>query len=64
MSWDVILVFIYMAAGYWATGQTIYANKILIGTASNIFLQRVILGAVFGIILIPVAIIKNILFRD
>ena len=64
MSWDTILVFIYLAAGYWATGQTIYANKILIGAASDIFLQRVILGAIFGFVLIPIAIIKNILFRN
>ena len=33
-----ILFFIYMAAGYWATGMTIYANKMLIGTGNAIFM--------------------------
>ena len=54
-----ILFFIYMAAGYWATGRTIYANKILIGAGNTIFLQKVIMGTLFGWILIPVALIKT-----
>ena len=56
-----ILLIIYMALGYWTTGKTIYANKILIGTGNAIFMQRVIWGTLFGWILIPVAIIKKLL---
>lgn len=48
-----------MAVGYWATGITIYANKILIGTGTGIFMQRLIMGTLFGWILIPVALIKT-----
>ena len=48
-----------MAAGYWATGRTIYANKILIGTGTGIFMQRLIMGTLFGWILIPVALINT-----
>lgn len=49
---------LYAAAGYWAVGQTIYADKIRIGTWQDLFLQRLILGIFLGIILIPLAIIK------
>lgn len=52
---------IYLILGYWATGQTIYRNKILIGTGQAIFMQRVIMGFLLGFILIPVAIIRLIL---
>lgn len=55
-----ILIIIYIIAGYWATGKTIYANKILIGTWNGIFIQRMAFGAILGWILIPVAIIKSI----
>ena len=48
---------IYLVLGYWAVGQTIYRNKILIGTASNIFIQKLAIGMIFGFILIPIAII-------
>ena len=53
-----ILFFIYMAAGYWATGKTIYANKILFGTGNAIFMQRLIMGTLFSWALIPIALIK------
>ena len=55
----IILFFIYMALGYWATGRTIYANKILIGTSTNIFTQRLLWGTLFGLVLIPWALIKR-----
>lgn len=53
-------IIIYMIAAYWATGKTIYANKIVIGSASSIFLQRLTIGFVLGIILIPIAIAKTL----
>ncbi|MGN0469681.1 MAG: hypothetical protein ACI4GV_02040 [Acutalibacteraceae bacterium] len=56
-----ILALIYMILGYWATGKTIYANKILIGKWSVIFIQRFILGLFLGWVLIPVALIKTFL---
>lgn len=56
-----MLLLIYMVLGYWATGQTIYRDKILIGTGQAIFLKRVITGFILGFILIPVAIIRLIL---
>ncbi len=56
----MILIAIYMIAGYWATGKTIYANKILIGAWNTIFLQRVIMGTLLGVVLIPWAIIKSV----
>lgn len=54
----IILFIIYMIAGYWATGKTIYANKIIIYTGHQLFLQRMIWGTLGGFILIPWAIIK------
>lgn len=53
-----IFIIIYIILGYWATGQTIYRNKILLGTASGIFLNRVILGFLLGFVLIPIAVIR------
>ena len=55
----LIVLGIYMAAGYWATGKTIYANKILIGEWNTIFLRRVTMGTILGVVLIPWAIIKT-----
>lgn len=52
---------IYLILGYWATGKTIYRNKILIGTGQSIFLQRVTVGFCLGFILIPIAIIRLVL---
>ena len=59
----LIIAIVYIIAGYWATGETIYANKILIGQAGDIFIQRCVMGAILGWALIPVAIIKRIFSR-
>lgn len=56
----MVLLLIYMALGYWATGRTIYADKILIGTENGIFGRRLCMGFLFGWVLIPWAIIKMI----
>lgn len=53
-----ILLLVYVVAGYWAATQTIYANKIMIGSWSAIFVQKALVGALLGWILIPIAIIK------
>ncbi|MGN1317679.1 MAG: hypothetical protein ACI4VF_01590 [Lachnospirales bacterium] len=57
---DNVIIIIYVILGYWACGKTIYANKIRIGSASNLFITRLILGSLLGIILIPLAIIRVI----
>jgi len=59
----MILVIIYLIAGYWAIGKTLYANKIVYGSWDGILMQRVVLGFVLGWLLIPVAIIKSFLSR-
>ena len=57
-----MLVIIYMILGYWATGKTIYANKVIIYSGfGTLFLQRVIMGTLLGWVLSPWAIIKMIL---
>lgn len=57
-----MIIIIYMILGYWATGKTIYANKVLIYSGfGTLFLQRVIMGTLLGWVLIPWAIIKMIL---
>lgn len=38
----------------------IYANKIQIGTMKNIFLNRLVVGILLGVILIPVASLKKL----
>lgn len=57
-----LLVFAYIAAGYWATGWTIYYNKIVIETQPlGLFGKKILYGTLFGWILIPVAIIRKII---
>lgn len=53
-----ILILVYMVLGYWATGRTIYADKVLIGSGNAIFGRRLVMGFLFGWALIPWAIIK------
>lgn len=52
-----MMILIYLVLGYWSTGQTIYRNRILIGTNQGIFMERLITGAILGFILIPIAIV-------
>lgn len=54
---------LYIVLGYWSVGQTIYANKIIIGPMGTLWIKRFILGFMFGWVLIPVAIIKCLIFR-
>ena len=58
-----IFLISYFALGYWSVGQTIYANKILIGRIGDMWISQFLIGAMFGWILIPVALIKRWLFR-
>lgn len=55
-----MLVIIYLILGYWATGRTIYANKVIVYSGLGLFYRRAFYGALFGWILIPVAIIRLI----
>lgn len=58
-----VLFLLYAALGYWATGVTIYANKIVIHALGELFIQRLIFGVFLGWILIPVALIKTIFLK-
>ena len=59
----MLLIILYMILGYWATGKTLYANSILIGTGEGIFIKRCTMGAILGWALMPVAIIKCLVAR-
>ncbi len=54
-----ILLLLYLAAGYWAVGKTIWADKIIIGTGMAIFSKRLCLGFALGWALIPWAFLKG-----
>lgn len=59
---EVVLLIAYMIAGYWAAGQTIYRNKIIIEYKfGDFFVQRVIMGGILGWALIPIAIIRKLM---
>lgn len=60
---ETLIFIVYAALSYWAAGETIYANKIRIGTASNLFMSRLVYGCFLGIVIIPIAIIKKIIQR-
>ena len=57
---EMVVFIVYCVLSYWAVGQTIYANKIQIGSMKDIFLTRFVLGVLLGMILIPVAILKKL----
>lgn len=56
---ELIIGLAYVVLSYWAAGQTIYANKIRIGRITDLFLNRLILGVLLGVVLIPIALIKK-----
>lgn len=58
---EEILLIVYLIAGYWATGKTIYANKVIIAEPSKFMARRLGLGLLFGWILIPIAILRCVL---
>ena len=60
---EMVITLIYWVAGYWATGRTIYANKVVFYTGNALFLRRAVWGLVFGWVLIPWAIIKMVVSK-
>ena len=56
-----IMLIIYLVLAYWATGKTVYRNRILIGDGNSIFIRKVMVGFFFGFVLIPVAVIRLLL---
>lgn len=57
----MIFFIVYLVLGYWATGKTIYANKIVIYSGTSFICKRMGIGVVLGWILIPVALIKTLI---
>lgn len=56
-----LLIILYIVLGYWATGKTIFANKILVSSnVLEIYFERAFMGILLGWCLIPIAIIKKI----
>ncbi|MBR6401466.1 MAG: hypothetical protein IKS17_09675 [Firmicutes bacterium] len=57
---ETFLVILYFVLGYWAYGYVILRGRIIIGGIFDIFYTRLILGALFGWILIPIALIMKL----
>ena len=57
---EMVVFIVYCVLSYWAVGQTIFANKIQIGSMNDVILTRVVLGGLLGLILIPVAMLKKL----
>lgn len=51
---------IYLILGYWAVGQTVYANKIVIYSGTAFYCKKIAIAFLIGWILIPIAILKCI----
>lgn len=58
-----LLIIAYLIVGYWAAGVMLFENKVVIHSFGGLFMQKMIWGMVLGIILIPAAIIKRLLFK-
>ena len=56
-------IIIYAILGYWAAGYTVYSNYIMIGTMQSIMTKKLVVGFMFGWILIPVEVLKLLFFR-
>ena len=56
----MIIALAYLALGYWATGKTLYADKIVIYSGLSFFYRRLVMALMLGWILIPVALIKTL----
>ena len=57
------MIILYLILGYWATGKTIFANKIIIHAPGQLFFMRFAWGMLLGWLLIPWAILKLIFCR-
>ena len=56
-----ILFIIYAIVGYWAAGVVFYNNKFVVQTMlGQLFMTKLVIGILLGIVIIPVAIIKRI----
>lgn len=58
-----ILVIAYLIAGYWAAGVILFEGKVVIHSFGALFMQKMMWGTILGIVLIPAAIIKRLLFK-
>ena len=59
----VILLILYGAAGYWAVGQVLYPNTVIVFNPGAFRRKKLFLGVLFGYVFIPIAIVKKILFK-
>lgn len=59
----MIVFILYLIAGYWAAGVVLFENKIVIHGFGALFLRKLSLGLIAGIILIPMALIKRLFQR-
>ncbi len=59
----MVIILIYWALGYWATGKTIYKNVFLVYDRKSFVLKRMIWGMLGGWLLIPWALIAMLLGR-
>lgn len=55
-----MLAIVYIIAGYWAAGVVLYENKIVFHAFGQLFIQKLVLGTLFGFVLIPIAILKRL----
>lgn len=58
-----LLIIAYLIVGYWAAGVMLFEHKVVIHSFGGLFMQKMIWGMVLGIILIPAAMIKRLLFK-
>lgn len=58
------MILIYLIAGYWAAGVVFFENKVVIHSFGQLFLRKVILGFLLGIVIIPMAIFKRIFSKS
>lgn len=48
---------LYVVLSYWAAGKLVYRHSIRFGAPHVLFFQQLVIGALFGWLLIPIAVL-------
>lgn len=62
---ETVILIIYAVASYWATNKVLYEGKVVFYSSAYVhYMKKFLIGMMFGWILIPIAILKCIFFKQ
>ena len=57
----MILLILYILAGYWGAGVVLYGNKVVIYAPGTLWVKKAAYGFLFGWLFFPLALIMKLL---